>query len=78
VVSGESGLAEAVIAEQTGLLVPENDPQATAQAVLRLLGDGDLRARLGGQARQRVLSEQTWSSRAARYDQLLREILGLG
>jgi glycosyltransferase involved in cell wall biosynthesis len=45
---------------------------------LRLLGDDDLRARLGGQARQRVLSEQTWSSRAARYDQLLREILGLG
>jgi phosphatidylinositol alpha-1,6-mannosyltransferase len=78
VVSGESGLAEAVIAEQTGLLVPENDPQATAQAVLRLLGDDDLRARLGGQARQRALSEQTWSSRAARYDQLLREILGLG
>jgi phosphatidylinositol alpha-1,6-mannosyltransferase len=78
VVSGESGLAEAVAHGQTGLLVPENDPQATAQAILRLLGDDELRAQLGRQARQRALNEQTWSSRAARYDRLLRQILADG
>jgi phosphatidylinositol alpha-1,6-mannosyltransferase len=39
VVSRDSGLAEAVIDGVTGLTVPQENPDATAAAILRLLGD---------------------------------------
>jgi colanic acid/amylovoran biosynthesis glycosyltransferase len=41
------GIAEALTHEQTGLLVPPADPAAIAAATRRLLGDRDLRSRLG-------------------------------
>jgi glycosyltransferase involved in cell wall biosynthesis len=48
------GIAEALLEGETGLLVPPKDPQALAQALLRLLGDEPLRKRLGAQAQQRA------------------------
>jgi glycosyltransferase involved in cell wall biosynthesis len=47
------GLAEAVVHERTGLLVPPEDPAGLAQALARVLRDPALRARLaaGGPAR---------------------------
>ncbi len=39
----------------TGLIVPERDPQALAKAVARLADDGDLRMRLGANARRKYL-----------------------
>lgn len=46
-----SAIPEAVRHEESGLLVPPKDPDALAQAIERLLSDGELRARLvrGGQ-----------------------------
>ncbi len=49
-----SGAEEAVLHEETGLLAPQNDPDATAAAILRLLDDDALRARLGQGARRRA------------------------
>ena len=43
----------------TGLTVPAGDPDALAGALRRLLGDDELRARLGRQARARVLRDFT-------------------
>jgi rhamnosyl/mannosyltransferase len=43
--------------ERTGLLVPPGDPDALADALNRLLGDGRLRASLGQAARARVQQE---------------------
>jgi glycosyltransferase involved in cell wall biosynthesis len=43
----------------TGLTVPVGDISALAGALNRLLGDGELRARLGMQARQRALTQFT-------------------
>jgi rhamnosyl/mannosyltransferase len=43
----------------TGLTVPVGDSAALAAALNRLLGDDELRARLGEQARKRALSEFT-------------------
>jgi glycosyltransferase involved in cell wall biosynthesis len=46
--------------EETGLLVPPDDPGALALAIGRLLDDPALRARLGAAGRQRVMSRFTW------------------
>ena len=45
---------------ETGLLVPPNDPGALAAALVRALGDPDLRSRLGAAGRARVLERFTW------------------
>lgn len=68
----ESGLAEAIKAEETGLLVPQEDPESTAAAILRILGNEDLRKRMGENARQRVLNRATWEIRAHEYHKLLQ------
>jgi glycosyltransferase involved in cell wall biosynthesis len=47
VVSAISGIPEVVIDDQTGLLVPPNDPPALAAALARLLNDPSAAARLG-------------------------------
>ena len=49
------GCREVVLNEQTGLLVPIEDPPALAQAILRLAESPSLRARYGAAARQLVV-----------------------
>lgn len=75
VVSDGSGLAEAVLNEVTGFVVPQNDPEQTAKALITLLKDENLRQRMGMAARERALAEQTWTARAKAYDQLLRSFV---
>ena len=77
VVSGGSGLEEAIEPDKTGLVVPEDDPSATAAAIARLLQDESLRRKFGLRARERALQEQTWASRVAFYDQALHEIVSV-
>ena len=50
-----------------GLIVPEQDPLALAQAILRLAGDGDLRQRMGAASRHRIETELGWPQLARRY-----------
>jgi glycosyltransferase involved in cell wall biosynthesis len=68
------GAAEAVRDSETGLLVPQNDPQAAANALLGLLSDDALRARLGDGARNWA-ETHTWADVAqavmAEYERLL-------
>ncbi|MBV8687662.1 MAG: glycosyltransferase [Alphaproteobacteria bacterium] len=52
VVSAHSGLPEAVVDGETGLVVPEGDAAALAAALAGLLGSADLQARMGGAARR--------------------------
>ncbi|WIM98450.1 glycosyltransferase [Actinoplanes oblitus] len=54
VATRHSGIPEAVLDGETGLLTPEADPVALAAALTRLLGDAELRHRLGAQARRRI------------------------
>lgn len=75
VVSRGCGLEEAILPGETGLLVPEDDPQATATAVIRLLQDESFHRRLGDQGRQRALQEQTWGQCALHYAQVLESII---
>jgi phosphatidylinositol alpha-1,6-mannosyltransferase len=75
VVSAGSGLEEAILADETGLVVPEDNPPATARAIVQLLTDSQLCHRLGRQARARALRSQTWEACAQRYDQVMRELV---
>ena len=52
-----AGIPELVIDGVTGLIVPQRDSQALAEAIDRLLRDEDLCRRLGRAARQRVEEE---------------------
>lgn len=56
IASNVGGLPEAVLDEQTGLLV-ENNPQAIAAAIRRLKTDEPLRQRLSVAARERAIRE---------------------
>jgi glycosyltransferase involved in cell wall biosynthesis len=53
VVTSTGGITELVSHEETGLVVQPRDSSALADAVHRLLGDADLRHRLGAAAKQR-------------------------
>jgi glycosyltransferase involved in cell wall biosynthesis len=51
------GVAEAVVHGETGLLYRPGDPMALADGLERLLGDAELRARLGAAGRERQAAE---------------------
>lgn len=60
VATAVGGLADAVEDGVTGLLVPPRDSQALRAAIERLLGDRELRNRLGGAARAAAESRFSW------------------
>src|SRR5206468_3412034 len=72
VVAGRSGgAAEALLDEETGLLVEGREPKAVALAVARLLLDSPLRERMGAAGRSRVEREFTWDRRAKQLIEIL-------
>ena len=54
-----TGVPYANLDDVTGLTVPVGDARALAAALNRILGDDELRARLGSQARRRATTEFT-------------------
>jgi glycogen(starch) synthase len=60
VASAVGGLLDLVVDGETGLQVPPRDPGALRAALQRLLGDRDLRQRLGAAARERIQKHFTW------------------
>ncbi len=71
------GCREIVIDDQTGLLVPIENPPALAEAILRLARSSELRERYGKAARQlvvdRLSAKIVGEAIVALYDQLLLE-----
>ena len=65
VASAVGGLRDLVADGETGLLVPPGDVGALRAAIGRLLGDRELRARLGRNARIRALEHLSWESATA-------------
>ncbi len=68
VASDVAGIPQVIRPGETGLLVPEKDPAALAGALVRLLRRPELRARLGGAARQRVEEELNWPAVAREFE----------
>lgn len=60
---------------ETGLTVPVANPEALAEAVDKLLKDGDLRRKYGENGRQRVLQEFTVEVMAERTFRLYEQVL---
>jgi glycosyltransferase involved in cell wall biosynthesis len=54
------GLLDLVVDGETGLLVPPRDVDALRAALGRLLGDSELRRRLGAAARERIQQRFAW------------------
>jgi colanic acid/amylovoran biosynthesis glycosyltransferase len=74
VATRHSGIPEAVTDGETGLLCPESDPDALAAAMRRLLGDADLRRRLGTQARAHVTARFNLVTQTGQLEQLYDEV----
>lgn len=60
VASAVGGLLDLVVDGETGMLVPPRDVPALRAALERLLGDAELRSRLGAAARERVRERFAW------------------
>ncbi len=52
-----SGVSEAVVDGESGFLLPQDDPEAFAAALARILGDAQLRAQVGSAARERAAGQ---------------------
>jgi glycosyltransferase involved in cell wall biosynthesis len=75
VLTDVGGARELVEHERTGLLVPPEDPQAVAAAVLRLLRDRDLADRLVEQGHQEYEARFTPEVMARAHEELFVELL---
>lgn len=73
VASTAGGASEAVQDGVTGLLVPQNDPEALAGALRRLLDDPALRMQLGAAGAERVRMNFAWEDRWKQLSGLLND-----
>jgi glycosyltransferase involved in cell wall biosynthesis len=72
----DCGAAEAIVDGVTGLLVPQNDPVAAADAVCRMLEDRPLREKMAAAARARAHA-LSWTSLAAILADRYRELVSV-
>jgi glycosyltransferase involved in cell wall biosynthesis len=75
VASRVAGIPQVIDDGVHGLLVPEKDPVALAQAINKLLADRALAQRLGLAARQRIEQELTWDTAAERFEEVYQRAL---
>jgi len=69
------GIPEIILDGETGLLVPEKDPQALADAILRVLKDRQLATYLALRGRERALREFSYETLARKFrDELLARL----
>lgn len=69
------GVPEAVVDGITGLLVEPSDPKGLAKALIRLLKDAELRARLGSEGRKRVEREYSMDVMIKRMFELYKSLV---
>lgn len=75
VTTARAAIPETIVHGETGILVPERDPHALAEALRTLMDQPALRARLGAAARARFLERYTLSAWAADMTSAFEEAL---
>lgn len=75
VVTDVGDLAAAVEDGETGIVVPPGDAEKLADAIVRVLGDPDLAARMGAEGRRRLFDTSPWESVAGLSVSLYRSLL---
>ncbi|WP_284979825.1 glycosyltransferase [Arthrobacter sp. fls2-241-R2A-200] len=78
VAAAVGGLRETVVDQKTGLQVPPRDPEAIAEALVKLLGDPALRAEMGRAGARRARSRYSWDRIAADTEKAYRSVLAAG
>ena len=72
VIAGRGGgVREAVVDNETGILVDGKNADEIAGAIIKLFKDKDLREKLGRQGRERVEKEFSWEKSAGEFEKLL-------
>ncbi len=75
IASASGGVPDAVIHNQTGILVPERDVQATANAIIELMSDEKLLKRLGDKGKEWA-KKMSWENTARKIMGVYEEVLG--
>ena len=78
VVSETIGLAETISAEKAGIVVNLSDPEALAEAVVKLLSDKKLSKSMGTRGYQVVKKEFTWEKIVDRLEEVYRAVAKRG
>jgi colanic acid/amylovoran biosynthesis glycosyltransferase len=73
--SHHAGIGEAIEDERTGFLVPEQDPEAIAAALRRLLDNAELRRQLGENARSAAVEHFDMFKQSRRLEARLLDII---
>ncbi len=71
----ECGAEEAIADGESGLLVPQNDPAALTDAIVRIVGDPAERARLSAGAKEHA-RRMSWENMTGRMAALYEELVG--
>jgi glycosyltransferase involved in cell wall biosynthesis len=77
ITTGAGGIGSVVQHGQTGLMVPERDDAAMAEAIVGLARDPDMRVRLGDAARASVMARFGWEFVAGRFEAAYDRALAL-
>ena len=75
VVSGDSGLEEAVHNGITGCVIPQNDPEELAKIVFQLASDNLILEEFSQNAYNNALNNQTWDKVGVQYLKLVEKVL---
>jgi len=74
IASRVSGVVDIIDDNVDGILIPSEDPQALADAMKRIIAEPEFATQLGRQARQKVKTEFSLESVAARYSDLYEQV----
>lgn len=75
VVTAIAGVPEIITDHETGVLLEPGNPEETAQAIIELFDDTELRERLSRNAREYVTENLTWGQRTERVMQVYTQVV---
>lgn len=75
IASDVGGLQEVIMNNQTGLLVPSEDPQALADAIITVIENSELKNRLIGNAYKHVINNFSIEKTADEYEKLYKKLM---